>query len=275
MKRFLVIAILPFLVYACSIDVWEDDVRVETEESRSFSSYRMHKVEVKTKNGAIQSRVWDDESISIEFEKWATGDDREEAEDNLDDIRIHIDEDTTSGVLDIDVDIPHRIGTSYGCNVYLRLPSHLSLKFESSNGAITVRESQNDIECSTSNGAITIVDAEGDAELWTSNGAITVRNHHGELNAKTSNGAIDADVVLSKREDCILKTSNGVITLSIPDETSAMMEASTSNGKVEIEDLPITVIKMEKTGFKGKMGNGEGKIELETSNGNIFVRRSI
>lgn len=256
MRRFLVVALLPLFLYACSIDVWEDGVRMERSESRGFSAYQMRKVEMRTKNGSIESRVWNDDSIHVVFERWATGNDREEALERLDDIKIRISEDTGSGVLSIDVDHPNRIVTNYGCNVYLSLPSSLSLDLESSNGAIT------------------IVDAKGNADLWTSNGAITVKNHHGELNAKTSNGAINADVVLPKNGDCILKTSNGAITLSIPDKTSAMMEASTSNGRVEIKNLSVTVIKMEKTDFKGKMGNGEGNIELETSNGNVFIKRS-
>jgi hypothetical protein len=31
---------------------------------------------------------------------------------------------------------------------------------------------------------------------------------------------------------------------------------------------------MEKKGFNGKMGRGEGDIGIETSNGNILVKRS-
>jgi DUF4097 and DUF4098 domain-containing protein YvlB len=276
MKKYLVFAFFPFLLYACTVvGVWDDDnVRIEERETMDFSSSQVQKVEVRTKNGAIETRVWDDDSIHVVFEKWATGDHTEEAEDNLDDIKIHVRENTTSEVLDIDIQIPSRTGVHYGCNVYLDIPSSLFLDFQSSNGAITVLESQNGVKCSTSNGAITILDTEGHAELRTSNGMIKVRNHYGELDAETSNGAIDADLVLPRYGQCQLKTSNGAITLSIPDETSAMIEASTSNGRVEIRGLDVDVIRMEKKGFNGKMGRGEGDIGIETSNGNILVKQS-
>jgi hypothetical protein len=239
-----------------------------------FSSSQIQKVEVRTKNGAIESRAWDDDSIHIVFEKWATGDYTEEAEDNLDDIKIRVREDKASKVLDIEIESPSRTGTSYGCNVYMDIPASLFLDFRSSNGSVTVLESQNGVECTTSNGSITILDTEGPAELKTSNGKITAKGHYGELYVQTSNGSIDADVVLPRYGQCELKTSNGAIVLSIPDETSAMIDASTSNGRVEIRGLDIDVIRMEKKGFNGKMGRGEGDIGIETSNGNILVKRS-
>jgi hypothetical protein len=273
MRKLIVITMLPLFLYACDVaDIWENDVRVEERESEDFSSSRIQNVQVETQNGSIESSVWDDDSIHVVFGKWATGYDREDAEDNLDDIEIYTSRDTDAGVLRIEVDLPKRKGASYGCDVSLRLPSSLFLDLESSNGAITVSESQNGFVCSTSNGAITIEDTEGYAELRTSNGKIMAINHYGELNGRTSNGKIDADVVLPRQGECILKTSNGAIILSVPARsTSAMIEASTSNGKVEVESLDVTITKMEKTGFKGKTGSGEGYIDLETSNGNILV----
>jgi hypothetical protein len=276
MIKCLVVILLPFVFYACdSSDLWEDDFRAEETESRIFSSSEIHAVKMETKNGGIRSSVRESDSIHVRFEKWATGDDREEARDNMRDIRIHTSKGNTSGVLSIDVDFPNRIGTNYGCNVYLDVPQSLFLDLESSNGAITVSESRNGLECSTSNGAIAIQDTEGKVELKTSNGAITVKDHYGELNGRTSNGAIDADVILPRRAECILKTSNGSITLSIPSTTSAMIEASTSSGKVEVQNLDVTIVKTGKTEIKGKIGNGEGDIDLGTSNGAILIRRAF
>jgi hypothetical protein len=273
MRKYLVLFVLPFFLYACADDLWIDDVRVEKTESREFSARRVGMFEITNKNGAIESSVWDEDSIYVEFEKWATGDSSFDARDNLNDIRIRTMEE--SGVLSIDVDYPTRIGTSYGCNVYINLPASLDLNLETSNGAVSVSETQGDIECHTSNGAITLKNTEGDARLRTSNGTIVTRNHYGELNGRTSNGEINADVVLPRRGECVLKTSNGGIVLSIPPDTSAMIKASTSNGRIEIGDLDVNITEMEKTELRGIMGNGEGDIELETSNGGISLRRSF
>ena len=106
MKKFLATIFLPFLFYSCTIHVddlsFDDaDFRVEETESSVFSSAQIREVEVKTQNGAIESSVWDDDSIQIVYEKWATGHNKSDAASNLQDIRISVDEDVVSGVLDV------------------------------------------------------------------------------------------------------------------------------------------------------------------------------
>ncbi len=272
MKKFLVIALFPFLLYACaSTDTTDDDRRAEKTETEDFSSSGMERVEVKTENGSIETSIWDEDSIHVVFEMWATGLDKQDAEGNLDDIDISI-SDTDPDVLYIDVDFPNREGIEYGCNVSVELPSSRSLDLESTNGSITVLESKGGIECFTSNGTIRIEDTEGDAELKTSNGKIVAENHSGDLEGRTSNGEIDADIILPENGRCILETSNGSIDLSIPRDTSAEIQASTTNGTVEISGLEVTIITMRETEFKGKMGDGSGSIDLETTNGSIVIK---
>jgi len=256
MKRFLVIMFLPFLLYACSSTDDTDDSRADKSESRDFPSSQMTKVEVENVNGSIRSSVWSDESIHVLFDKWATGDTEQEAQANIDDIKISVSEDTISGVLSIDVNIPINVEVDHGCNITLKLPSSLSLDLESISGAIEIQGTK------------------AEATLETVNGAIAAKNHNGDLIASTSNGTIDADIVLPDQGECMLSTLNGSITLSIPDTISAMIDASTVNGTVEVDrNLGIVITREEKKKFKGKMGNGEGQIELETVNGDVRVEK--
>jgi DUF4097 and DUF4098 domain-containing protein YvlB len=185
MKKLLVIMFIPFLFYACSSTDDTDDFRAEESESKDFSSSQMTKVEVKNINGSIKSSVWNDESIHVLFEKWATGNTEQEAEANIDDIVIFVSEDAVSGLLSIDVDIPINVEVDHGCNITLKLPSSLSLDLESINGAIEIQ------------------DTKAEATLKTVNGAIAVKNHNGELIASTSNGTIDADIVLPDQGECM------------------------------------------------------------------------
>jgi hypothetical protein len=271
MRKYLAIILLPFILYACTeAHYWDNDVRVEDIETKQVSASPIRTVEVNTKNGAIETRAWDENSIQITFEKWATGDDVEEAEDKLDDIKVSVSRD--SGVLDVDVRYPTFQNSNYGCNVVLDLPASIALDLDTSNGSITVLEIESDFVCSTTNGAITTLNTEGYAELKTSNGIITVNGHHGELDGRTSNGVISADIVLPRQGQCTLRTSNGPITLSIPESSSAIMEASTSNGQIQLHGLDVNVIKMGKNEFRGKIGSGQGDIDLQTSNGGISIK---
>lgn len=274
MRKISVLFLLPLLFSSCVvIDLSDDDVKFEKREIKNFSISKLRKIEVRNGNGDIDSRIWDEDYIRITFEKSATGRDKRDAEGNIRDIKINIYEDTDSKTLVIHVKTPKFTGTSYLCNVVLDVPDSIYLDFESSNGAITVEGINSGFSCRTSNGSINVQDTEGEANLTTSNGKIIVKNHYGDIYGKTSNGEINVDMVLPKEGKCILKTSNGGINLSIPATTSATIEASTSNGKIEIENLDITIIKIGKTELKGEMGKGEGLINLETSNGKIFIKR--
>jgi DUF4097 and DUF4098 domain-containing protein YvlB len=256
MKKFLVIMFLLFFLYACSSTDDTDDFRADESESKDFSSSQMTKVEVENVNGSIKSSVWSDESIHVLFEKWATGKTEQEAQANIGNIEIYVNEDAVSGVLSIDVDIPINVEVDYGCNITLQLPSSLSLDLESINGDIEIQ------------------DTKAEATLKTANGEITTRNHNGDLIASSSNGTIDTDIVLPDQGECMLSTLNGSIILSIPDTTSAMIDASTANGTVEVDaNLGIAIIREEKKDFEGKMGNGKGNIELTTVNGDIRVEK--
>ncbi|MFC1714492.1 DUF4097 domain-containing protein [Candidatus Poribacteria bacterium] len=255
MRRLSVIVLLPFFLYACGSSSDDVDVREERIESRDFSSSQINKLRIDTENGSIQNSVRTDGLINVVLEKWATGSNSAEADRNIDDIEVSITEDTASGLLNIEVDVPDNTETDYGCSISVDIPAAMELDLESLNGGIT------------------IADTTGKAKLKTLNGKITVRNHSGNLDGETSNGEIDVDIMLPDEGECKLKTSNGSITLSIPDTTSAEIEASTLNGKIEIDHPGVMAEKVEDKEFKGEIGDGDGDIELETLNGNIVIKQ--
>jgi hypothetical protein len=275
MKTLLFFMLLPLFIYGCTMEgsIWlGDDVRASEKEFKNFSSKQIQRVEIINSNGFIKTDISNDDSIEVIFEKWVTGDDEYDAEDNLDNVKIYTEKDSSTRTLRLVVKYPIHFGGSYGCDVSISLPSSVSVDLKTSNGSIEVYGIENDIECQTSNGTIKIEDTKGDAILRTSNGKITVNNHYGEIDARTSNGYIDADVKLPKNGDCILRTSNDGITLSIPEDTSAMISASTSNNSVKISDLDVSVSHSEKSSLEGMIGDGKGNIELETSNGSILLK---
>jgi DUF4097 and DUF4098 domain-containing protein YvlB len=67
-------------------------------------------------------------------------------------------------------------------------------------------------------------------------------------------------------------TYNGSVSLTAPPNFSAKVEASTHNGSIDT-DLPITVTgEVTKKELTGTIGEGEGKLYLETYNGSIKIK---
>jgi DUF4097 and DUF4098 domain-containing protein YvlB len=68
--------------------------------------------------------------------------------------------------------------------------------------------------------------------------------------------------------DWELVTTNGKVTLAIPKDSNASIDADTSNGKIGGD---FGWEKGDKTHCTGTIGTGENKITLKSSNGSIDV----
>ncbi len=128
-----------------------------------------------------------------------------------------------------------------------------------------------DFRGDTSNGALDIDGIEGSAELRTSNGAIDVRNAVGEVDLQTSNGIISFEGELTAGGSNRMVTTNGRVDVELRGSPSISMDASTSNGEINIT-LPITTSLVEKNHIVGTIGGGEATLYIRTSNGDVTIR---
>ncbi len=239
------------------------------------------RVEIETENGEITSSVSSDSLITITLTKWVTG---PSAKAHLDDIEVHVTKDTTGRVLRIFIEIPNVSTRSYGCDADIELPESLYVDLVTSNGKMKAAGHQNGLRLVTSNGMIEIAKTAGDAELETSNGAIAVDRHSGDITGKTANGEIDAEVIMVKSVVnatdttygyCRFKSSNGRITLAVPDTVGAQIRLRTSNGEISVDpDLPTQGdYNSDDDIYESRMGDESGEIDLETSNGDVSLKK--
>jgi DUF4097 and DUF4098 domain-containing protein YvlB len=125
----------------------------------------------------------------------------------------------------------------------------------------------------TVNGGISAQGIQAEAEAHTVNGGIDV-TARGLTHAETVNGGISARIGSSGwTDDLRLKTVNGGIEVSLPADTAADVEASTVNGDIDT-DFPLTVKgKLNRRHVQGAIGGGGPRLELETVNGAIELRK--
>jgi DUF4097 and DUF4098 domain-containing protein YvlB len=102
--------------------------------------------------------------------------------------------------------------------------------------------------------------------MHTNNGSLTLMNITGIVSTESSNGSIKGASMINGNWDIV--TSNGKITLAIPKNSNASIEADTSNGKMG-GDLDWQ--KGENNHCTGTIGTGEHKVMLKSSNGSIDV----
>jgi Toastrack DUF4097 len=159
---------------------------------------------------------------------------------------------------DVSADGPSGLGRREGWSVSYRLAvpnvSMLSLK--------------------TTNGGISIRDVDGQIEFKTVNGGVKLTNLAGDVKGRTSNGGVDVDLDGPgwKGEGLDVQTSNGGVHLRIPEQYSAHLETGTVNGGLNI-DFPITVQGRVDRELSANLGGGGAPIRVRTHNGGVKVSK--
>lgn len=142
-----------------------------------------------------------------------------------------------------------------------------TIDLHTSGGSIDAQRLNGSAKLSTSGGGIDVADSTGDLDLRTSGGSIRLRNDDGRIDAHTSGGNIRAE--LRANRGISLSTSGGNITVILPQDTRASVDAETSGGRVS-SDFPLSTTQItDSEHLRGAIGGGGPPIDLHTSGGDV------
>lgn len=138
------------------------------------------------------------------------------------------------------------------------------------------------------NGKIEVTDVTGKLKVNNINGSIHVNNANGLAELHTINGDIDVTYAGSPVSGSSCHTLNGTINATYPEDLSADIKLKSMNGSFytdfpNAEVAPQTVVKKNAsdsgTTYKLnkdthlKIGKGENKMNFETLNGSIYIKK--
>ena len=120
----------------------------------------------------------------------------------------------------------------------------------------------------TTNGGITVRDVDGQVEFKTVNGGVKLSNVAGDFKGRTSNGGVDVDLDGPgwRGEGLDVETSNGGVHLRIPEHYPAHLETGTVNGGLNI-DFPVTVQGRVDKNISADLGGGGAPIRVRNTTG--------
>lgn len=126
----------------------------------------------------------------------------------------------------------------------------------------------------TVNGGISSASLESEVEGHTVNGSINISGTS-MAQAGTVNGGIAVDLRGGPLKQALaFRTVNGSINVALPQDINADLEVSTINGSINT-DFPVTIQgHVHPKHLRGKLGSGGPRLELNTVNGGISLRRS-
>jgi hypothetical protein len=141
-------------------------------------------------------------------------------------------------------------------------------------GEVSLEQARGRIALSAVNQGIRVSDVEGDITAEAVNGGVVLRRiRSSNVSASTINGEISYEGTLRDGGRYSLTTHNGDVVLTVPDGTNATFALATFNGEVE-SALPIRLTETHGgKRFSFTLGSGSARVELESFNGTIQLRR--
>jgi DUF4097 and DUF4098 domain-containing protein YvlB len=167
-----------------------------------------------------------------------------------------------------------------------------AISAETVNGEINVRGGKGIVTLHSIQGGVTLADASGRIEVNSVNEDVELSNISGEIKVETTNGEVTLTGIKSSSVDAgtingdvlyegtvaeggsySFGSHNGDITVSIQEGANVTITAATANGDIDASfPLPMTgsTGKHRKT---FKIGSGSARMELESFQGDINLRR--
>jgi DUF4097 and DUF4098 domain-containing protein YvlB len=159
----------------------------------------------------------------------------------------------------------------------VEVPRGTAYTFEdisSSSGDVRVANISGDLRAHSSSGNVKVFDVNGSVRASSSSGNVEVTNASGEVDAKTSSGEVEARLSTLKPGGTYnFESSSGNVTVTVPATLDADVSMSTSSGSIGCE-FPISVQgRLYSNKVNGRIGNGSGRLRLDTSSGNVNLRK--
>lgn len=148
------------------------------------------------------------------------------------------------------------------------------LSLRSIQGEVAVRNARGRIDVVTVNDDVTLSGINGDVHVQTTNGDVSLEGiRSNAVRATTVNGDITYDGSISDGGSYVFSTHNGDVTTMVAADVSATVSVSTYNGAFR-SDLPVRLTgTTQSRQFSFTFGSGGARLELESFNGEIILRR--
>ena len=166
-----------------------------------------------------------------------------------------------------------RIATGSG-NVDLRTASG-DVTLETGSGDVTVAGAQGStLKLSTGSGNVTVSDGKADLlHVETGSGSIDVTGSSGD-DVSFNTGSGDVDVTLVATFTSLrIETGSGDVTLRVPPTVGAEVDLDTGSGDIDLGGLTLQVRRIEHDHVSGTLGDGKGRLSVETGSGNVKLQK--
>jgi DUF4097 and DUF4098 domain-containing protein YvlB len=276
----------------CVVSV-DSQAQIVREEKR-FTVSATPDVHVSTFDGSIEIQSWDSPDVLVEIEK------RGATHEAVDALEVKTAQDGNRVELEVKQPRSERFSTlgfhrSATARLLISVPRRADIQARSGDGSIRIDRVNGRIELRTGDGSITASRLSGDLVMNTGDGSVTVNGADGRLVVDTGDGGVnvtgrltavklhtgDGSIVYRAEpesrmtEDWNITTGDGAVTLYLPRNFSADLDAHTGDGNVR-NDLEIVspAGEVSRRTLRGRLGSGGKLLRVRTGDGSIRLHGS-
>ena len=168
-----------------------------------------------------------------------------------------------------------------------------SLALDVGSGHVEVTGAEGDVDIDTGSGHVEINGVNGDIlRVDTGSGHVTANGVNvTRLDIDTGSGRIEVDrttardisldtgsgsislVATENARDILIDTGSGSVTVGLPASFGAEVEIETGSGGIDL-DLPLTVRRWSRDHVTGTLGDGSGRLVIDTGSGSVRIREN-
>jgi DUF4097 and DUF4098 domain-containing protein YvlB len=273
-------ALTAILLAACAAeaDEWHKTYTVSSKPT----------IQVQTNDGSVHVSTSNGNQIEARVETigW-----------RIDDSEVRIIERQTGDRIEFEARVPNiHLDFSFkrrALRIELRIPRDADLSVRSGDGSVETSDNIGALDIRTGDGRITVNGAKGDVRISTGDGRITARDLDGRLDASSGDGRIEVegrlDAVNLKTNDgsiearlsrgsriaapWSLRSGDGRITLRLPDDFQADLDARTGDGGVHVDFPFVETGKRDRSEMRGKLNGGGPLMTVRTGDGSINISK--
>jgi hypothetical protein len=166
-----------------------------------------------------------------------------------------------------------------------------ALSIDTGSGGVTAGEVSGDLNIDTGSGSVRVEDVKGgllrvdtgsggvdvsgarvdDLRVDTGSGHVELSEiHAGDIAVDTGSGGVTVDM-MSDVSSVVVDTGSGGVTLYLPRNLGADFQVETGGGGIRI-DVPHQSRHVEKNEARGRIGDGRGRIRVDTGSGSVQIR---
>jgi len=177
--------------------------------------------------------------------------------------------------------------------------------------SVTTSATRGSLELDTGSGDISVTDATGDLTLDSGSGGATLQGIKGrllrldtgsgsvrasdvevdelrgdtgsgrvrlagvrarDLTLDSGSGSVEVDL-LADVDRMRVDAGSGSVTIGVPESLGATVEIDGGRGGIEV-DIPMTVTRRSRDSLSGQLGDGRGRLAIDTGSGGVRLRRS-